>query len=213
MTKPKSEVAVTEGFAGDRQPPHQLPRGPTELVSQLLAAFLHEGDQVLDATAGNGHDTLLLARCVGDAGRVWALDIQPAALSNTRQRLEAAGLAHRAELIQADHAQLADSLPSALRGRLAAAVFNLGYLPGADHAVITRSTSTLAALDQIQDWLAVNGLLVVTVYPGHPGGAEEADAVSGWVARLPRPSWRAWSAGLANVAATAPRSFLMQRLV
>lgn len=189
-----------------------LPAGPTRLVARLLPAFVRDGSLALDATAGNGHDTLTLARLVGARGRVWALDLQPQAIDATRRRLEEAGLLARAELAVGDHARLAERLPAALHGRLAAIVFNLGYLPGADHTTITRADSTLAALDQAALRLAPGGLLAVTAYPGHAGGDEEAEAVQGWVAARPRGIWRAWSVSLGNVAASAPRTHLLERL-
>lgn len=39
------------------------------------------GDTVIDATAGNGHDTVFLAQLVGRQGRVWAFDVQSSALA------------------------------------------------------------------------------------------------------------------------------------
>ena len=47
---------------------------------ELLRQRLRPGDNALDGTAGNGHDTLLLAQCVGPGGRVWAFDVQPQAV-------------------------------------------------------------------------------------------------------------------------------------
>lgn len=75
---------------------------------QLLRSRLQAGDAALDGTAGNGHDTLLLAECVGETGRVWAFDVQQQALDATRARLAAAGVAERVTLIAAGHETLAD---------------------------------------------------------------------------------------------------------
>ena len=51
-------------------------------------ALVRPGDFAVDATAGNGHDTLKLARLVGASGSVLALDASPLALASTRARLE-----------------------------------------------------------------------------------------------------------------------------
>lgn len=150
---------------------------PTARVHRELAALLREGDLAIDATAGNGHDTLFLAQQVGAGGRVLAYDIQAAAIAATRERIAAAGLAGRVELHQASHATMARHAPA---GGVAAIVFNLGYLPGGDHAVITRTGETLAALAVAAALLRPGGLLAVTCYPGHPGGDAESEAVLRW---------------------------------
>ncbi len=149
--------------------------------------MLRAGDLAVDATAGNGHDTLFLAERVGEDGRVIAFDIQAAAIDATRMRLEAAGLSGRVELHQASHGRL---LETAGRGTVTAVMFNLGYFPGGDHAVITRTEETLAALGQALEALRPGGLLTIVCYPGHPGGDEESDAVLAWGGALAADAFR-----------------------
>ena len=62
---------------------------PVEWAHELVRSRVHAGAWVVDATAGNGHDTLLLANLAGSAGRVFAFDVQTAALEATRARLSA----------------------------------------------------------------------------------------------------------------------------
>lgn len=157
----------------------RLPR-PTELAHSLVAAVVRPGDTVVDATVGNGRDTAVLARLVGPAGRVIGFDVQPRALEAARRRLAALEGAAACELHCESHAAMGERVPD----RLAAAMFNLGYLPGGDHAVVTRTTETLAGLEAAWRRLATGGLLTVVCYPGHPGGEEEADAVARWTLAL-----------------------------
>lgn len=152
----------------------------TERVHARLAAHLGAGDRVVDATAGNGHDTLFLARQVGARGQVWAFDVQAPALAATRERLQAAGLTDRVRLIHAGHQSMARHLPPAALGQLRAVMFNLGYLPGGDHALTTRPETTLAALQAAWDALAPGGVISLMIYRGHPGGAAEFEAVANW---------------------------------
>ncbi|MGM0595230.1 MAG: class I SAM-dependent methyltransferase, partial [Pseudomonadota bacterium] len=150
---------------------------PSPLVQQVhqaLAERLADGDCVVDATVGNGHDTLFLARCVGESGSVYGLDIQQTALASADRRLCAAGLAQRVSLYHAGHEAMALALPATLQGRLKAVVFNLGYLPGGDKSRTTGSRTTLAALEQAREWLGSGGVISVLAYTGHPGGREEA---------------------------------------
>ena len=75
----------------------------TDIAHLLLAARVQEGDTVIDATAGNGGDTVFLAQRVGDTGRVHAFDIQQLAIENTRKRLVSHRLLHRVDLHHTSH--------------------------------------------------------------------------------------------------------------
>ena len=160
-----------------------LHRSLTQLAHELLAERLQPGDIAIDATAGNGHDTLFLAHRVGQTGEVHAYDIQAEALQATRRRLDEAGCAGRVQLHPASHSRLLHTLPADYRGRVAAVVFNLGYLPGGDRHTTTQSDSTLAALEQALALLRPGGVLSILAYRGHPGGREEARAVADWCDR------------------------------
>ena len=53
---------------------------------KIWEGVLTPGDHVIDATCGNGHDTLFLAKCVDleRGGKVFAFDIQEKALLTTK---------------------------------------------------------------------------------------------------------------------------------
>lgn len=152
----------------------------------LIEGRLKAGDVAVDATAGNGHDALFLARRVTPGGVVYVFDIQPAALAQTRERLIKAAVPESAfVLLACGHETLAESLPAALAGRVQVIMFNLGYLPGSDKSVITRTPNTMRAIESAIEWLAPGGLLTVVVYPGHEGGADEAREVGAFASALP----------------------------
>ena len=154
----------------------------TELVHERLGALVQTGDRVVDATAGNGFDTLFLARCVGESGEVLAVDVQKVAIEEARDRLERHGLRDRVEFICADHGDLLKHLPAGWTGWVRAVVFNLGYLPGSggNKEMVTEPESTLSALDQSLEVLMPGGVLSVAIYHTHPGGREEMEAVLKW---------------------------------
>jgi SAM-dependent methyltransferase len=162
------------------------------MAHRLAAERIAPGDPAVDATVGGGNDTLLLARSVGRGGIVYGFDIQEEALERARRKLAAEGeaLSGRVEFILADHAQMAGRLPGQVRGKLGAVMFNLGYLPGGDPAVITLPPTTLKALATAAEWLKPGGVLTIVVYPGHPGGREEAEAVEAWCRSLPRDRYQ-----------------------
>ena len=167
-------------------------------AQQLLNEVLKPGDLAVDLTAGTGSDTLFLAQTVGPTGRVIAFDIQEQALAATTEKLTAAGISVSrllesssaigssvVTLIKAGHEKFSDYLDATPIGIIA----NLGYLPGGDKAIVTRPDSTVMALQQAAEVLAIGGRLVVVVYPGHPGGEEEGTAVDAIFAALPLKKW------------------------
>ncbi len=165
---------------------------------RLLAQALGPGGVAVDATAGNGHDAVFLAGLVGPAGVVHCFDIQAQALAKTRALLDDAGLAQAARFHATGHEHLLACLPQAHRGRVGAVVFNLGYLPGGDEAVITRPETTIAALEASRQVLARGGVISVVCYTGHVGGAAEAAQVAAWCQALDFAAWRAARYELVN---------------
>ena len=161
----------------------------TDLAHDYLSAQLHPSDRALDATAGNGHDTTYMAKLVGSAGHVIAIDIQAAAIVATRARLEAANCIAQAELLVADHAQALHLLCEQYAQTVSAITFNLGYLPGSDKSIQTAPESTLTALRFASELLKPNGLLLVTAYRGHHGGQPEANSVARWMEKLDSRGW------------------------
>jgi hypothetical protein len=180
----------------------------TDLAHLLMRQSLKAGDWAVDATVGNGHDTALLAECVGPSGRVFGFDVQQEALTATAKRVRSPP---QVTLIHAGHETLAEHLPAEGRGRLAAVMFNLGYLPGGSKAVVTRTQTTLAALEQALGNLAVRGLVTLVLYPGHPGGDEEAAAVRAYAKRL-AGSFAVTHHVRINAMRPAPELIVMERL-
>ena len=175
-------------------------RGAVALAHFFLRERVLPGDVVVDATCGSGRDTLLLAQLVGPAGRVWAFDLQAAAIAATRQLLAREGQLIRVELVQTGHERLAEFVREPLR----AAVFNLGYLPGGDKGFVTEAKNSQAALNQAAGLLLPAGIITVCIYTGHPGGMEEAEAVEQWAVRLAPEHFNVWRNRQLNRPETAP---------
>lgn len=149
-------------------------KGNAVLLAQSFAArALSAGCLAVDATAGNGGDTLFLADRVGEGGKVYAFDIQQTALEITSLRLKEAGLRDRVVLIPAGH----ESMGLHLTEPVDVFLFNLGYLPGGDRTVLTRPDTTVTALNTAFKLLKPGGRIAVVVYTGHDGAVEESHAV------------------------------------
>ena len=182
-------------------------RGTTALAHLFLREVVRPGDRVVDATCGNGHDTLFLAQLVGSGGKVWGFDIQEKAITATAASLEGAGCREWVELCHIGHEQLT----TFVSGPVAVVVFNLGYLPGGDKGCVTRSGGTVAALGQALKLLASGGRICISLYTGHPGGMEEAEAVENWSAGLSPREYHVWCSRQMNRSSGAPYLIMVEK--
>ncbi|XP_078437453.1 S-adenosyl-L-methionine-dependent methyltransferases superfamily protein [Wolffia australiana] len=165
----------------------------TEVAHLVWKSILQKGDCAIDATCGNGHDSLALLRMIADDsghGFVYAFDIQNSAIESTRSLLEEStdlDLKNYINLSLLCHSKIEDVVPKDAVIRLMA--FNLGYLPGGDKGIITIAETTLPALQAASRVVASGGLISILVYVGHPGGRDELEAVQTFASNLPTESW------------------------
>lgn len=158
--------------------------GILPFARQLLEKALSPGDFAVDATLGNGHDTLFLARLIGESGMVYGFDIQEEAVLNTQKRLEDQQLADRVTLFHKGHENIINCVPQSQHGRIKAAIFNLGYLPGGDKSIVTTPSTTISAIEQLLEIMAPEGIIVLVIYHGHQEGEIERDALLPFVKQL-----------------------------
>jgi len=182
----------------------------TEVAHTLIRTILRSGDVAIDATVGNGHDTLFLADCVGPSGTVYGFDIQQQALAATTQRLSEVGLKH-VVLFNRSHAELESALAELPRGGVRAMMFNLGYLPGGDKRLTTQVDSTIAAIQAALRLLSPGGIITILVYVGHAGGNEEAAAIEVLLNGLSVADYSVSKAGITEGRLSAPRLFVVRK--
>lgn len=151
-------------------------KGIIAYAHELLKTSVNEGEIVIDATCGNGNDTLLLASLVGDSGHVYAFDIQDQAITTTTSLLKKHHNKN-VSVIKDSHANLKQYLDKDNIEEISGAIFNLGYLPRSDKQVITKSRSTLPAIEQSLDYLKKGRLIILVVYHGHEGGDIEKNDI------------------------------------
>ena len=166
-----------------------------------------KGQQVVDATAGNGHDTVFLAQCVGVNGRVIAFDIQKEALSSAKKRLIENDLVDRVDLVLSGH----EHAEKYVKGDIAAAMFNLGYLPGGNHSITTCPEKTVKALDVLINKLTPGGIITLVAYSGHSGGLKEKKDVIAYCSKLPQNRFTVLSYGIMNQINNPPSLLVIEK--
>ena len=184
------------------------------VAHNLIRDVLCPGDIAIDATVGNGHDTLFLVEQVSPSGRVFGFDIQQTAIESTRAKASARCnmLPENLTLIHASHADMAEKIPAHYHGNFSAIMFNLGYLPGGDKSIITRTDSTITALNGANRMLSSNGIITIMAYPGHPGGDLETDQVKSWCKQLGEDQFKISIVCSSENKVSAPKLFVIRKM-
>lgn len=164
---------------------------PIDLAHHFWKSLLKEGDLVVDATCGNGKDSLKLATYLENKKNtaLICMDIQEKALQNTKALLleQAPDFFPFVQFQLGSHENLA--LPE--NSKLKLVVYNLGYLPGGDKSFTTQTHSTLISVQKALELLSPGGVLSLTCYPGHQEGAKEEKALQNFTSSLDPKIWSA----------------------
>lgn len=145
---------------------------PQHITEFFINNFVSKGDVCIDATAGNGNDTLKLAKSVGNDGKVYAFDIQQMAIENTKKLLEENEIKN-VQLILDSHVKMDEYVKEEVK----CVLFNLGYLPGGDHSLQTKAETTKVAIEKSLELICDDGFVAIMIYYGKNSGTAEKEAV------------------------------------
>lgn len=148
-----------------------------QLAQEYIGKHIGNGSIVIDLTCGNGKDSVFLAQKIGTNGKLYSFDIQENAIEETKNLLLLEDCISQAHVILRCHAKFTEAIPSELKGMIDASMINLGYLPKGDHAITTKTETTITAILKSYEWLSSKGVMTILAYRGHPGGEEENLAV------------------------------------
>lgn len=157
----------------------------------IIKSQAKSGGTYIDATMGNGHDTLFLCQMAGDEGSVWAFDIQEQALEATKALLAEHGYGcgsgyrygygENVHLIKDGH----ENMDRYLGPQTADVIcFNFGYLPGGDHAIATKAQTSVTAVRKGLEILKSGGMMSLCIYSGGDTGFEEKERILEYVKGL-----------------------------
>ncbi len=153
--------------------------------------LLLSGDTAIDATCGNGHDTLFLAKLAltQSTGRLFAIDIQESAIQKTKTLLQQHlndSLLQRIIFKHGCHSKFDSELSL---NSIKLIVYNLGYLPGGNKQITTQAQTTLQSIEHAMDLLMEGGLISITCYPGHNEGSIEQSELLKLASKLDVKQW------------------------
>ena len=179
----------------------------TEVNKIFLDKIVQKGDVVIDATMGNGYDTIYLGNLVGENGKVYAFDVQEEAIKSTKKKVERDNMTDRVELILDGH----QNLDKYVKEEVSCVVFNLGYLPRAKHVVITKPDTTLEAIKKSLKLLKPNGIISIAAYIGHEGGLEEKNYICEYLDNLNQNEFNVLHMQFTNQINNPPQLILIEQ--
>lgn len=184
-------------------------KSPLLFSHEIIKKIVRDGDYAIDATLGNGHDTQLLAELVGSTGKVYGFDIQKQAIESSQERLAVANLLTQVELIHDGHEMMQQYIPA--DKKVSAVMFNLGYLPKGDKAIVTKAETTVAAIQQALSLLKKGGVVSIMVYYGHGGTNGEKEAVDQLVRELSQKEFDTLAYQFVNQINNPPYLYLIEK--
>jgi tRNA G37 N-methylase Trm5 len=139
-----------------------------DLSHEIIKPYINEEDIMVDATMGNGNDTLFLASI---SKHVYAFDIQDQALAETKKKLDLNHIKN-VTIIKDSHEHILNYVKD-FKG----VFFNLGYLPKGDKSITTNTEVTIKTFHHLISNLKDGGFLLYVIYPGHEEGLKESKAL------------------------------------
>jgi SAM-dependent methyltransferase len=137
----------------------------SKIAQNIILNYVQNFDAAIDATLGNGYDTNFLSK---HFKKVYSFDIQKNSIENYKIKQEKNTI-----LINESH----ENLQNFIDDKVDCIMYNLGFLPGGDKAITTKSHSTIKSLENALSILNPGGIISIAIYTGHSEGMKEHDAI------------------------------------
>ncbi len=185
----------------------QLISNAVNYVKNNVKRIIIEDWVVIDATVGNGHDTLFLKNQLSEKGKLYGFDVQEKAIELTKKRLIKNNCYSGVKLIQDSH----ENFQKHIDGSVDLILYNLGYLPKGDKEITTESETTLNSVKSGMAMLNSGGVIFITVYPGHLPGALELEVLSDYLKTINQKEYAVMKVDFFNYNNKPPVVFMIER--
>lgn len=127
-------------------------------------------------TAGNGNDSKFILD-KKNPKILYAFDIQKLSQERCQKLI---GQRENFKFILDDH----KNIEKYIEEKIDLFVYNLGFLPRGNKSITTNYKSVIKSLESALSLLNKNGLILITFYPGHEAGKDEAFYVGNFLKNL-----------------------------
>lgn len=185
----------------------QLISNAVNYVKENVKKIIKEDSIVVDATIGNGYDTLFLRKQLSNEGFLYGFDIQKKAIEVTKDRLIKNACYNGVKLIHDGH----ENFKKYIETPVDIILYNLGYLPKGDKDITTESKKTLESVKEGMSLLKSAGVIFITVYPGHLPGALELKVLSDYFKTINQKEYAVMKVDFINYKNKPPVVFMIER--
>ena len=137
----------------------------SKIAHYIIETFLENKNTAIDGTLGNGHDTDFLAERFKE---VYTFDIQEEACTNYTQKKK-----ENVKVIHSSH----DLFQEYVDKKVDCIMYNLGFLPGGDKNITTKSETSLKSINTGLNLLNSGGIMTICLYRGHDEGKREENII------------------------------------
>jgi len=171
----------------------------SKIAQNIINTYSEARHIAVDCTLGNGFDCDFLSERFK---KVYAFDIQEEAIDNYKKRNMA-----NVTLIHDSH----ENVKQYIQEEIDVAMYNLGFLPGGDKSITTKSHSSLKSINASLELLKSGGFVTIAVYVGHAEGQKESEALLKFVTSLPKNTFGVMIHSFANRDPKAPYLIIIEK--
>lgn len=157
-----------------------------------------------DMTVGAGNDSLYILENT-KVERLYGFDIQKEAEIKAKKLI---GEDLRFIFNLASH----DQIENYVKENLDLAIYNLGYLPGGNKEITTKYQTTIKSLEKTLDLLNKDGIVILTIYPGHPAGKVESEELEKFLAKIDPKKYAVMKLSYQNRPKNPPYIIVIQKI-
>lgn len=157
-----------------------------------------------DMTVGAGNDSLYILENT-KVERLYGFDIQKEAEEKAKKLI---GEDLRFIFNLASH----DQIENYVKENLDLAIYNLGYLPGGNKEITTQYQSTIKSLEKTLSLLNKEGMVILTIYPGHPAGKVESEELEKFLAKIDPKKYAVMKLSYQNRPKNPPYIIVIQKI-
>lgn len=154
----------------------EIINNPVKLSHYLIENRVENNIRACDMTAGNGKDSKFILD-KKNPKILYAFDIQKLSQERCQKLI---GQRENFKFILDNH----KNIEKYIEEKIDLFIYNLGFLPKGDKSITTNYKSVIKSIESVLNLLNENGLILITFYPGHEAGKNEAFYVGNFLKNL-----------------------------
>lgn len=182
-------------------------KNTVEITDHYINLFKNKIIIAADMTVGNGNDIYKIVKTVDKKSEILGFDISEIAIENTKNLLKEFKN-NNIQIIKDSHKNIFKHINK----KLDLVIYNLGYLPKGNKDITTDYVTVIKSLEYVLNFLNINGIVIITFYPGHSSGKLESIEIEKYLADLNQKNYNVLKYYFVNQINNPPYVVVIERL-